>query len=70
MVAERTGELQEANRALLRDMEQRERLQEQLRHSQKFESLGASGGRRRPRFKQSAQYHSGLCLDAQPRSIG
>ena len=40
MVAERTGELQEANRALLRDMEQRERLQEQLRHSQKFESLG------------------------------
>ena len=40
MVAERTGELQEANRALLRDMEQRERLQEQLRYSQKFESLG------------------------------
>ena len=40
MVAEHTGELQEANRALLRDMEQRERLQEQLRHSQKFESLG------------------------------
>jgi two-component system, cell cycle sensor histidine kinase and response regulator CckA len=40
MVAERTGELQEANRALLRDMEQRERLQEQLRYAQKFESLG------------------------------
>src|SRR5580765_282988 len=40
MVAERTGELQEANCALLRDMEQRERLQEQLRYSQKFESLG------------------------------
>lgn len=40
IVAERTAELAHANRALIHDMEERERLQEQLRQSQKFESLG------------------------------
>ena len=40
LVAERTSELEQANRALLRDIEEREKLQEQLRQSQKFESLG------------------------------
>ena len=39
-VSERTAELQQANRALLQDMEERERLEEQLRQSQKLESMG------------------------------
>src|SRR5687768_3331759 len=39
-VAERTAELQQANRALLRDMEERQKLEDQLRESQKMESMG------------------------------
>src|SRR5688572_23438782 len=39
-VAERTAELQRANRALLRDMEERQKLEDQLRESQKMESMG------------------------------
>jgi|RhiMethySRZTD1v2_1073278.scaffolds.fasta_scaffold111557_4 PAS domain S-box-containing protein len=40
MVSERTAELRQANHALLQDMKERERLEEQLRQSQKLESLG------------------------------
>ena len=40
LVSERTTELRQANHALLQDMEERERLEEQLRQSQKLESLG------------------------------
>ena len=40
LVSERTAELRQANHALLQDMEERERLEEQLRQSQKLESLG------------------------------
>jgi PAS domain S-box-containing protein len=39
-VLERTAELREANRALLQDIEKRERLEEQLRQSQRLESMG------------------------------
>jgi len=45
LVAARTAELEQANRALLRDIEERAKLENQLRESQKFENLGnlASG---------------------------
>jgi PAS domain S-box-containing protein len=45
LVAARTSELEQANRALLRDLEEREKLEHQLRESQKLEGLGnlASG---------------------------
>jgi two-component system, chemotaxis family, CheB/CheR fusion protein len=39
-VSERTAELEQANRALLQDMEERKKLEEQLRHAQKMESMG------------------------------
>jgi two-component system CheB/CheR fusion protein len=39
-VSERTGELEQANRAILQDMEERKRLEDQLRQSQKMESMG------------------------------
>jgi signal transduction histidine kinase len=39
-VFERTQELREANRTLLKDIEEREKLEEQLRQSQKLESMG------------------------------
>ena len=40
LVAARTAELEQANRALLRDLEEREKLEHQLRESQKLEGLG------------------------------
>jgi PAS domain S-box-containing protein len=40
LVAARTSELEQANRALLRDIEEREKLENQLRESQKLEDLG------------------------------
>jgi two-component system CheB/CheR fusion protein len=39
-VFDRTAELREANRALLEDMEERVKLEEQLRQSQRLESMG------------------------------
>jgi signal transduction histidine kinase len=39
-VFDRTAELREANRAVLKDMEERARLEEQLRQSQRLESMG------------------------------
>jgi signal transduction histidine kinase len=39
-VSERTEQLAEANRALLKDMEERKKLEDQLRQSQKMESMG------------------------------
>jgi two-component system, chemotaxis family, CheB/CheR fusion protein len=39
-VAERTAELERANQALLQDIEEREKLEEQLRQSQRLESMG------------------------------
>ena len=44
MVAERTKELQQANLALLRDMEERKKLEEQLLQAQKMESIGTIAG--------------------------
>jgi signal transduction histidine kinase/ActR/RegA family two-component response regulator len=43
-VADRTRELQEANAALLRDMEERRKLEEQLLQAQKMESIGVLAG--------------------------
>ena len=43
-VAERTRELQQANEALLRDMAERKKLEEQLVQSQKMESVGVLAG--------------------------
>jgi signal transduction histidine kinase len=43
-VEERTAELEEANRRLRREMEQRVRLEEELRLSQKLEALGRLAG--------------------------
>ncbi|HZD40303.1 MAG TPA: ATP-binding protein, partial [Terriglobales bacterium] len=43
-VAERTRELQQANGALLRDMEERQKLEEQLLQSRKMESIGTLAG--------------------------
>jgi signal transduction histidine kinase len=43
-VVERTGQLALANRRLRREMEQRERLEEELRFSQKMEALGQLAG--------------------------
>lgn len=43
-VAERTRELQQANAALLRDMEERKNLEEQLLQAQKMESIGTLAG--------------------------
>ncbi|MBI4526026.1 MAG: PAS domain S-box protein [Deltaproteobacteria bacterium] len=43
-VAERTTALEEANAALLRDMEERKRIEQQLRESQKMESIGTLAG--------------------------
>ena len=43
-VSERTGELLDANRALLRDMEERKRLEQQLLQAQKLESMGTLAG--------------------------
>ncbi|HEX2932271.1 MAG TPA: ATP-binding protein, partial [Candidatus Binatia bacterium] len=40
LVSERTAELERANRAMLQDIEEREKLEEQLRQSQKLESMG------------------------------
>ena len=39
-VSERTGQLEQANRALLEDMEERKKLEDQLRQAQKMESMG------------------------------
>jgi two-component system CheB/CheR fusion protein len=39
-MSERTEELEQANRALLQDMEERKKLEEQLRQAQKMESMG------------------------------
>src|SRR5262245_23783147 len=39
-VSERTGELEQANRKLLKDMEERKKLENQLRQAQKMESMG------------------------------
>ncbi len=44
IVAERTAELQQANAALLRDMEERKKLEEQLLQAQKMESIGVLAG--------------------------
>jgi two-component system, cell cycle sensor histidine kinase and response regulator CckA len=43
-VAERSSELRQANAALLRDMEERHKLEEQLLHAQKMESIGTMAG--------------------------
>ena len=43
-VSERTAELQQANTALLRDLEERKRLENQLMQAQKMESLGTLTG--------------------------
>ena len=43
-VSERTAELQQANTALLRDIEERKRLENQLIQAQKMESLGTLAG--------------------------
>jgi signal transduction histidine kinase/ActR/RegA family two-component response regulator len=43
-VAERTGELLQANAALLRDMEERKKLEEQLLQAQKMEGIGTLAG--------------------------
>ncbi|HXV82375.1 MAG TPA: ATP-binding protein, partial [Candidatus Binatia bacterium] len=43
-VNERTKELQQANAALLRDMEERKKLEEQLLQAQKMESIGVLAG--------------------------
>jgi two-component system cell cycle sensor histidine kinase/response regulator CckA len=43
-VAQRSSELRQANAALLRDMEERHKLQEQLLHAQKMESMGTMAG--------------------------
>jgi PAS domain S-box-containing protein len=43
-VAERTRELQQANAALLRDMEERKKLEEQLLQAQKMEGMGTLAG--------------------------
>ena len=43
-VAERSAELQQANVALLRDIEERHKLEEQLWHAQKMESMGTMAG--------------------------
>lgn len=43
-VAERSTELQQANAALLRDIEERHKLEEQLLHAQKMESMGTMAG--------------------------
>ena len=43
-VTERTRELQQANAALLRDMEERKNLEEQLLQAQKMESIGVLAG--------------------------
>lgn len=43
-VAERTEELRQANTALLRDMEERKKLEEQLLQAQKMESIGVLAG--------------------------
>src|SRR5918995_5625879 len=43
-VAERTRELQQANSALLRDMEERKKLEEQLLQAQKMEGIGTLAG--------------------------
>ena len=43
-VAERTIELQQVNAALSRDMEERKKLEEQLLHAQKMESIGVLAG--------------------------
>ena len=43
-VAERSSELQQANAALLRDIEERHKLEEQLLHAQKMESMGTMAG--------------------------
>ncbi len=39
-VSERTAELEQANRALVRDIEERKRLEDQLRQAHKMESIG------------------------------
>jgi signal transduction histidine kinase/ActR/RegA family two-component response regulator len=43
-VAERTGELLQANAALMRDMEERKKLEEQLLQAQKMEGIGTLAG--------------------------
>jgi PAS domain S-box-containing protein len=43
-VADRTQELQQANAAILRDMEERRKLEEQLLQAQKMESIGVLAG--------------------------
>jgi PAS domain S-box-containing protein len=43
-VAERSSELRQANAALLRDIEERHKLEEQLLHAQKMESMGTMAG--------------------------
>ena len=43
-VAERSSELRQANAALVRDMEERHKLEEQLLHAQKMESMGTMAG--------------------------
>jgi PAS domain S-box-containing protein len=43
-VRQRTAELEQANAALLRDMEEQKMLEDQLRHAQKMESIGTLAG--------------------------
>jgi PAS domain S-box-containing protein len=43
-VAERTAQLQQANRALLRDMEERKKLEAELLQAQKMENIGTLAG--------------------------